>query len=284
MLNTYTEQITSWLISPGLKILILITGVYIAHKFVDRLIEKAIQKLIPEEKFADKEEEKQREDTLIRVTTVTLHIALWIIGGMMILSELGVNIGPLIAAAGIGGLALGFGGQYLIRDVINGLFVLMENQYNVGDVVCFDATCGLVESVNLRRTVLRDMDGTVHTVPNGEIKIASNMSHEFARINLNMGVGYGDDLEKVISVINRVGEDLAEDPEWKEHITEKPEFLRVHEFADSAVIVKILGETKPLQQWAVTGELRKRLKIAFDREGIEIPFNQIVVHNPPSSQ
>lgn len=279
MLDNYTEPILNWLVSPGLKILALIIGVYIAHKFVDKLIEKAIRKLIPSEKFTDAEEEKQREDTLLRVTTVTLHILLWIIGGMIILSELGVNIAPLIAAAGIGGLAFGFGGQYLIRDVINGLFILLENQYNIGDVACFGGTCGTVESVNLRRTVLRDMDGTVHTIPNGEIKMASNMSEGYARVNLNIGVGYGDNLEHVIQVINKTGLQLAEDPQWKEYIIDAPKFLRVNEFADSAVVVKILGETKPMQQWAVTGELRKRLKIAFDKEGIEIPFNQIVIHN-----
>lgn len=272
------ETITAWLINPGLKVLIIGIGVYIAHRFIDKLIERAIRKLIPEDRFSSKSEEQQREDTLIQVATVTLHVLLWIVGGMIMLSELGMDIGPLIAAAGIGGLAIGFGGQYLIRDIINGLFILLENQYNVGDVACFGQTCGVVESVNLRRTVLRDLDGTVHTVPNGDVAIASNLSEGYARVNLDVGVGYDTNLEDVMRVINRVGLELADDPEWRDKIREAPQFLRVQEFGDSAIIIKILGETIPMEQWAVTGELRKRLKIAFDREGIDLPFPQRVVH------
>ncbi|MDX1535545.1 MAG: mechanosensitive ion channel family protein [Candidatus Spechtbacterales bacterium] len=278
MNNFFEETLLPWLINPGLKIAIIGVGVYIAHKFVDRLIQRVIRKLIPSDRFVSELEEAQREDTLIQVATVTLHVVLWIVGGMIILSELGVDIGPLIAAAGIGGLAIGFGGQYLIRDVINGLFILLENQFNVGDIACFGDTCGVVESVNLRRTILRDLDGVVHTVPNGEITVASNMSHEFARVNLDVGVGYNSNLEDVMRTINRVGLDISEDPEWKEKIKEAPQFLRVQEFGDSSIVVKILGETIPGEQWAVTGELRKRLKLAFDREGIEIPFPQRVVH------
>jgi small conductance mechanosensitive channel len=197
---------------------------------------------------------------------------------MMILSEAGVAIGPLLAAAGIAGIAFGFGGQYLIRDIISGLFITLENQYRIGDVVCFDGTCGLVEDITLRMTTLRNLDGTVHHIPHGEIKTVSNLTKHYARVNLNVGVSYGSNLEHVIEVVNRVGRELAEDPAWKEHVTKAPQFLRVDDFADSAVIIKILGETKPIKQWDVTGELRKRLKIAFDKEGIEIPFPQRVVH------
>lgn len=154
----------------------------------------------------------------------------------------------------------------------------MENQYRVGDVVCFDGTCGLVEDISLRMTTLRDLDGTVHHVPHGEIKQVSNLSKYFARVNLNISVSYNSNLEQVITVVNRVGRELAEDPHWKEHILEAPQFLRVDNFADSAIIIKILGKTRPIKQWDVAGELRKRIKIAFDKEGIEIPFPQRVIH------
>ena len=281
MLELLQNFLTPEVKNSILRVALIVIGVYAVHKFViDRIVDRIIRKIIPSEKFELKEEEEQREDTIISVTLTTMHILLWIVGGMIILSEIGVDIGPLIAAAGIGGLAIGFGGQYLIRDVINGLFVLLENQYNKGDVVCFGDTCGVVEEVNLRRTVLRDLDGTVHTIPNGEISIASNLSDEYARVNLDVGVGYGTELEHVMRVINRVGNELAEDNAWKDKIREAPQFLRVQEFGDSAVVIKILGETKPMEQWAVTGELRKRLKIAFDREGIEIPFPQRVIHKP----
>jgi len=200
----------------------------------------------------------------------------------MLLSEVGIDIGPLIAAAGVAGLALGFGAQYLIRDVIAGLFIILENQYRVGDVVCSGGTCGSVEDITLRMTTLRDLDGTVHHIPHGEMATISNLSKNFARVNLDLGVSYDVDLEKVIEVVNKIGNNLAEDPKWKESITKAPQFLRVNDFADSAVMIKILGETKPLKQWEVTGELRKRLKIAFDKEGIEIPFPQMVIHQTKS--
>lgn len=131
-------------------------------------------------------------------------------------------------------------------------------------------------------TTLRDLDGTVHHVPHGEVKKVSNLSKDFSRVNLNIGVSYSADLEKVITVINKVGKDLANDIAWKDNIISAPQFVRVDDFGDSAVIIKILGDTKPIKQWEVTGELRKRLKIAFDREGIEIPFPQRVVHQSNS--
>jgi len=158
----------------------------------------------------------------------------------------------------------------------------MENQYRIGDVVCFNKTCGLVEDISLRMTTLRDLDGTVHHVPHGEIKTVSNLSKTFARVNLDIGVSYSSNLEHVISVVNKVGQELTEDATWKDQITKSPQFLRVDDFADSAIIIKILGETKPLKQWGVTGELRKRIKIAFDKEGIEIPFPQRVIRQAKS--
>jgi small conductance mechanosensitive channel len=188
-------------------------------------------------------------------------------------------IGPMLAGAGIVGLAFGFGGQYLIRDVIAGLFIILENQYRIGDVVELGTVSGTVEDVSLRRTVLRDLDGTVHYVPNGEIKTVSNLSRNFSRVNLDVSVAYGSDIETVRSAVNRAGRELAEDPQWREFITRAPAFVRVQKLAESAVVVKILGETKPLKQWDVTGELRRRLLDAFAREGIVIPFPQVVVHS-----
>ena len=190
-----------------------------------------------------------------------------------------MNVAPLLAGAGIVGVAVGFGGQYLIRDIITGVFLIWENQFRVGDAVCIGDVCGSVESVTLRVTVLRDLDGTVHTIPNGEITSTSNKSNGFSRINLDVGVGYGDDIDKVQKVIDKVGQELAGDTEWNAKITKAPAFLRVNNFGDSSVDVKILGETMPGEQWAVTGELRKRLKKAFDKEGIEIPYPQQVNHN-----
>lgn len=263
----------------ALKIGLIIIALFFISKFSTTFIEKVIRKIIRSDKFISKEAEKKREDTLIGVLDATIRILVWLVGVMMILSELGINIGPIIAAAGVAGIAFGFGGQYLIRDVISGLFVILENQYRVGDVISLNGATGVVEKINLRLTIIRDMDGTVHYIPNGEIKMASNFSKEFARVNIVLGIGYNSDLEKVERVINEVGKDLSEDPAWKEQIISAPKFMRVDEFADSAINIKILGDTAPLAQWSVSGELRKRIKIAFDKEGIEIPYPQRVIHN-----
>jgi small conductance mechanosensitive channel len=196
----------------------------------------------------------------------------------MILQEIGIEIGPILAGAGIVGLAFGFGGQYLIRDIISGLFIILESQYRIGDVVVLDNTRGAVENISLRMTTLRDMDGTVHHIPHGEIKKVSNHAKQFGRINLNIGVAYDTNLEHLIKVVNQTGLEFFQDAQWSEFIITPPQFLRVDEFAASSIIFKIVGDTKALKQWEIAGELRKRIKIAFDKNGIEFPFPQLVVH------
>ena len=270
--------IIPWITNHGPKILAIIVFALLLKRFGKVFIEKIIRRVVYSDSITEKESEKKREDTLIRIFSSFLDVLIWILTVSMILQEIGIAVGPLLAAAGIAGIAFGFGGQYLIRDLITGIFIIMENQYRIGDVVCFDGTCGSVEDISMRMTTLRDLDGVVHHVPHGEIKKVSNLSKYFARINLDIGVSYNSNLEKVIKVINKVGEALAKDPEWRDDILKTPQFLRVNDFAESAIIVKIAGETKSLKQWAVTGELRKRLKMAFDKEKIEIPFPQRVVH------
>ncbi len=154
---------------------------------------------------------------------------------------------------------------------------MLENQYRIGDVVSIEGFSGAVQDISLRKTTLRDLNGTVHHIPHGSITKVSNMSKDFARVNLDMGVGYGTDISHLEEVINKTGNELAADPVFSESIHSRP-IPEVQEFADSAIIVKILGDTKPLKQWEVAGELRRRLKVAFDREGIEIPFPQRVIH------
>ena len=282
MLSNIIRNITPWFFDHGIKIVAIVIVAYLFRKFAEIFIEKIIRKIIISDHFLTKEAERKRENTLIRIFTISLGILIWLLALLMILQEVGIAVGPLLAAAGIAGLAFGFGGQYLIRDLISGLFIIMENQYRIGDVVCFDGTCGLVEDISMRMTTLRDLDGIVHYVPHGEIKRVSNLSKQFARVNLNIGISYSSNLEQVISVVNKIGKELSEDPAWKEHILTAPQFLRIDDFGDSAIVIKILGDTKPLKQWDVTGELRKRLKIAFDQGGIEIPFPQRVVHQAKS--
>jgi moderate conductance mechanosensitive channel len=278
IIQNILDSVIPWLLGHGLKIAVIITIALLVNKFSGAFIEKIIRRAVVSDHFLSEQAEKKREDTLIKIFSATIKILVWLLALMMSLQEAGIEIGPLLAAAGIAGLAFGFGGQYLIRDLIGGLFIIIENQFRVGDVVSFDNVSGVVEDITLRMTTLRDMDGTVHHVPHGEVKTVSNLSKHFARVNMDIGVSYNADLEKVISVVNAVGREMAEDPEWKDRIIKAPYFLRVDDFADSAVVIKIYGDTKPLEQWAVAGELRKRIKVAFDKEGIEIPFPQRVVH------
>lgn len=277
-ISEWTELIIPWLLSQGLRIMIIVIAAYILNIILSRIISRTVRVAVVPDNTLSKEAEKKREDTLIRIFNGVLKVVIMLLALLMILQESGIEIAPLLAGAGIVGLAVGFGGQYLIRDLISGMFIILENQYRIGDVVNINSTGGMVEDISLRMTTLRDLNGTVHHIPHGEIKIISNLSKKFSRVNIDIGVSYNSDLEKVIEVINRTGRELAEDPYFKEMIISPPKFLRVDEFADSAIIVKILGDTKPLKQWEISGELRKRIKFAFDREGIEIPFPQRVIH------
>jgi small conductance mechanosensitive channel len=196
----------------------------------------------------------------------------------MILSKLNIDITPLLASAGVAGIAIGFGAQSLIKDFVSGTFILLEDQFNKGDVIKVAGIAGLVEEVNLRRTVLRDLDGIVHTIPNGEITTASNYTRDWARVNLDISVGYGEDMDHVFAIINKVGKELAEDNHFKKLIKTPPQALRIQKFGDSGIDVRILGDVQPMRQWEVTGELRKRLKKAFDDEGIEIPWPHLKLY------
>ena len=272
------DLVSPWILSHGINIILIAVGTYFLYRFLSHAIEKIVRTAVVSDKYLSKEAEEKREDTLIRIFTWSGKILILFVAILTILQEIGIPIAPILAGAGIIGIAVGFGGQYLIKDIISGFFIILENQYRVGDVVNFDGTGGLVEDISLRMTTLRDLDGTVHHIPHGEITKVANLSKDFARINLNIGIAYAANLDQVIKIVNEVGDKLSQDPKWKEFIIKSPQFLRVEDFADSSVVIKILGETQPLKQWEVTGELRKRIKIAFDNEGIEIPFPQRVVH------
>lgn len=274
--NTIFDATILWLSEHGLRVLLILVLGISAQLLVKFLAVRIVKRLVRPGRFSKIAEEK-RENTLVRVLSGAATIVLWIVMLLMLLSEAGVAIGPVLAAAGVAGIAIGFGGQYLIRDLISGMFIILENQYRTGDVVCFDGTCGLVEDITLRMTTLRDLDGTVHHVPHGEVKKVSNLTKYYSRVNIDVRVSYDTDLARAIEVINRVGNELADDPLWKDAIITAPQFLRIDDFADSAVVIKILGDTQPIKQWDIAGELRKRLKLAFDAEGIEMPLPQRVV-------
>jgi small-conductance mechanosensitive channel len=272
------EPVVSWVLGHGIRVLIILAigaGLWFClQKFIRPLVYHAIKRT----KGESWEGIRKRTDTLTGVFVSTGKVLIVLIIILMILSELDIPIGPALAGLGIAGVAFGFGAQYLVRDLIAGIFVILENQYRVGDVVKVADIVGMVEEVNLRRTVLRDLDGVLHHVPNGEIRVASNYTRRFARVNLNISVSYGTDLDHAIRVINRVGKKLAEDKDWGERILNAPRVLRVNKLGDSGIDIKILGDVKPLAQWDVMGELRLRLKKAFDKEGIEIPWPHLKLY------
>lgn len=281
-IKKWIDTIFPWLLDHGIKIIVLAFGAWVLYKIISRIVIRTIRLAVVRDENMSEEAEKKREDTLIRIFNGAIRVVLIVLTILMILQEAGLKIGPILAGAGIAGIAVGFGGQYLIKDIITGLFIILENQYRIGDIVNIDGTSGAVQDISLRKTTLRDIDGTVHHINHGSVVLASNLSKDFARVNLDIGVAYDTNLERLIEIINRTGEELASDPGFSEFIISPPKFLRVNDFADSAIMIKILGETKPLRQWEIAGEYRKRLKIAFDKEGIEIPFPQRVIHQVKS--
>jgi len=271
--------VANWLINHGIPILIIVVVGVVLWFLLKKFLPPIVRRTVAQTGYEESEEGlKKRTDTLLSIFRGMGRVLIIIVVIIMILDEVGVAIAPVLAGFGIAGVALGFGAQYLIRDLIAGIFIILENQYRVGDVVRVADIGGLVEYVTLRKTVLRDLDGVVHHVPNGEIKTASNFTRHFARVNLNVSVGYGTDLDHAISVINRVGKELAEDEKWRDVIKSPPQALRVDNLGDSGIDIKILGDVKPMQQWGVMGELRLRLKKAFDAEGIEIPWPHTKVY------
>jgi len=275
-----SETIEIWFMEHGAYILAILAVSYVLYRVAKLLMPRVAQKWvhIRGKGRQAREERDKRGATVSSVMVRWITILIVVVAVMMILAEIGVNIVPLMAGAGIAGVAFGFGAQGVVKDMLRGLFIISQNQYNKGDVVRVAGITGLVEDVSMWRTIMRDLDGIVHTIPNGEITTSSNYTKEWSRVNLNISVAYGEDLDHVIAVLNRVGAELAQDNTFGPMIIGTPRVLRVDNFGDSGIEIKVLGETKPLKQWDVMGELRKRIKKAFDEEDIEIPWPHIKLY------
>lgn len=276
---SFWENVGNWFLSTGIRVIVIIVASYAIYRVLKLIIHRAVELYIRRnQKRHTSFWVQNRSRTLSSALITTAGVVIGIIALFLILPEFGINIAPLLAGAGVVGLAISFGAQSLIKDMLNGIFILLEDQLNLGDVVKIADITGTVEEINLRRIVLRDLDGAVHTVPNGQITTVSNFTRDWARVNLDIPVSYGEDLSHVMSVINRVGNELAQDPNFGPKIKTPPQSLRVNKFGDSGIEIKVLGETRPSMQWEVTGELRRRLKVAFDQEGIEIPWPHVKLY------
>jgi small conductance mechanosensitive channel len=221
---------------------------------------------------------QKRTQTLVSIVRYALVFTILIVASMTLLREFGIEIGPILAAAGIVGLAVGFGAQSLVKDVISGFFILLEDQIRVGDVVQIAGKGGLVEKINLKTTILRDLAGNVHYVPNGHIDVVTNMTKEFSRYVFDIGVAYREDVDEVIEVIKEVDEELRSDPDYKDDIIEPIEILGLDQFANSSIIIKARTTTVPIKQWRVGREFNRRLKKKFDKRNIEIPFPHVTLY------
>jgi small-conductance mechanosensitive channel len=267
--TSFIERWFEWSTTSGLRVLIIsvvmAAGLAIVKRAMNRF-QKVYEGTLPTEA------QIKRATTLTHVIRDVGRVAILAVGGMMILSEVGIDLKPILAAAGLGGLAIGFGAQSLVKDVITGFFILLEDSIRVGDVVEIAGVGGVVEEVKLRTVTLRDLSGNVHVVPNGVIDKVKNMTKVYAFYLFEVGIAYREDVDEVMAVLRDIAEELRRDPQFTEDILEPLEMLGVDQFADSAVIIKCRIKTRPIKQWRVGREMNRRIKKTFDAKGIEIPF------------
>jgi len=257
-----------------LRVLLILVIAWIAVGAVKLALRRLEHALISrgQEEGEVPSEAAKRAETLSRLLRQAVVIVVWVVAGLTVLREFGVEIAPILASAGIAGLAVGFGAQNLVRDVISGFFMILENQVRIGDVAIVNGTGGLVEKVNFRTIVLRDLSGIVHVFPNGAVNTLSNLTREWSAYVFDIGIAYKEDVDRVIELMRAVGAELRADEQFGPLMVDDVEVFGVDDFADSAVMIKGRLRTKPIKQWDVGREYRRRLKKAFDREGIEIPF------------
>jgi small conductance mechanosensitive channel len=259
-----TESLVKWLTTSGLRVVLILVGALIAVRlatFITRRVENAFEDNDP----STMNEREKQAATLGKVIRNLTRILVWGVAVMMVLKELGIDIGPILAGVGLMGLAVGFGAQSLVKDFLAGMFVLIENQYNVGDVIRAAGATGAVEKITLRATTLRDLGGDVHIIPNGAIDVVTNKTRQWSRFVLDVGVAYKES-------------ELGADPKFASMITAPLEVLGVQDFADSAVIIRVMFTTQPVKQWTVGREFRRRVKNTFDAKGIEIPFPHTTIY------
>ena len=283
-MDVATDLLRAWLTDAGgvavvaLRIAAIVTVAWIGTSVLQGLIRRFRQRIAQR---LDNAESVKRAETLGRVSRYLVAVVMSLVAGVLVLSELGVSVAPILGAAGVVGLAVGFGAQSLVKDYFTGFFLLIENQIRQGDVVKLGEHGGLVEEVTLRYVRLRDYDGHVHFVPNGQIGSVINLSRGHAQAVIDVGVAYRENLDRVMAVMQQVAQLLREDAAYRERILDEFELAGVERWDDSAVVLRGRFRVAPLAQWDVRREYLRRLKAAFDRDGIEIPYPQLALHAAP---
>jgi small conductance mechanosensitive channel len=263
------NSVKIWTLTTGVKIVLIV----IVTLVIIKVVKVALKRLSPVFLKHEKDEEaEKRAKTLTSVIQNFFIVLVLVVAAITIIGQLGIEIAPLLATAGIAGVAIGFAGQSLIKDFINGFFLLLWDQIRVGDYIKIADKQGLVEMINLKMTIIRDFNGNVHYIPNGIIDVVTNMTKDYSRYLFEIGVAYREDVDEVIDVIKEVDIDLRKDPDFMQDILEPIEIMGLDKFADSALIIKARTKTKPIKQWRVAREFNRRLKKRFDEQGIEIPF------------
>jgi small conductance mechanosensitive channel len=274
------SDIATVLRDHALSVLVIVVVAVVALRLASLFVHGIVKALLDREATEGTAQElsavelKKRMDTLDTFGVNAIRFFIVVIAALMILSTLDIDIGPAVAGLGIIGIAIGFGAQTLVRDYLNGALILIENQFAKGDVVRLAGVDGTVEDFTLRRTTLRDIDGVVHTIPNGEIRVASNLTRVWARINQDVTLPYGTDIDRATAAVDAVGQAMAADPAWKRRLLEPPRVDRVDAFGEAGITLKILGTVRAPDQWAAAGEYRKRLLAALEANGFRIPSAQ----------
>lgn len=275
----FARSMLDWFVTSGLRILLIVVIAFVAVKLIYRLIDRLEARIAARSGAFESALETGRRLTTVRnLLKHLVFIVIWSIAAMIVLRELGVDIAPIIAGAGIMGLAVSFGAQNLVRDIISGFFMIMEDQVRVGDVAVVNGTGGTVEEINFRTIVIRDLEGTVHVFPNGTVTQLANSSKGWSRYVIDMGVAYKENVDYVIEVMKKIGEEISRDKDLNPLILEPMQVLGVDSFGPSEVVIKCMIKTRPLKQWDVGRELRRRIKNRFDELGIEIPFPHMSIY------
>jgi moderate conductance mechanosensitive channel len=275
-----------WIVANGIATAVIVIAALIANRLLSRLIPAAIARAVVRDATPMTEGDlRKRAATLGGVVVSAVRIVIVVLALLLLAEQIGINVVPLVAGLGLGGIALGLGAQSLVRDVIMGMFIILENQFGKGDMVQVAGVQGWVEEVNLRRTVLRDIDGTVHSIPNGEIKVASNFTRGFSGVNLVVPVASAADVERATALIDRTGEELAIDATLGPEIVQAPRVARIEGTSAAGVELRVLGRVLPGAQWRVATAFRQRLLLAFDRDGIRLgPLPAPPPPSPPAQR
>jgi small-conductance mechanosensitive channel len=275
-IGTDPTALTDWALHSGLRIAGIAVAAYLVTR-IGRAAARRFEREMSQGTGLDVLERTKRAQTLGRLLQKTLSVVVLAMAALMILAEFGINTAPVLTGAGIVGLAVGFGAQTLVRDIISGFFLILEDQVRVGDVAVVNGTGGLVEAINLRTIVLRDMEGTVHVFPNGEIKTLANKSKDFSYYVVDIGVPFGEDPDEAAAALREIGESMMQDPAYRPNILEPLEIIGVDAFGEGQMMLKARIKTAPLKQWEVGRELRRRIAKEFKARGIEIAVARTVM-------